>query len=381
MNISNNRSQADAECARFTGLACTWDVNTNHYRVRPEAAARAIRLAEAERKQRNGVQLWPLCQEHVLDLPFGWIASAEITDDGLFVQGYMDAVTPEARNAFRKARQGKSNGLSLGFKVLKEHLENGVRVIDDLVIVEVSVGKEPVDRGAWLKSIDPFSDLEYACMRAIAQKEHREVFMNDEERKLADLRARLLENGDEEKMKDNHMWVDDDDLYERPLYDHSPRQEPDDRGYRIDPNNPDENPVEFWKLVRSEMREGDPELYELVPGGQAQQRLIEQRKQERIAKQKAQKVALEADRKAIVDARIEPLETYTVEQLAAKSGIDTTWLKRFVKVCVDRGEVVPAVKGTLILRGCDYGLLGRRHHAEFEAAFVTAAHKRQERGR
>ncbi len=261
--------------------------------------------------------------------------------------GYLDAVTPECQRAFQDAKSGKVNGLSIGFKTIAEHMEGATRVLDEIELVEISVGADPVDVKARF-SIGSFSDYERSIMRAISQEK-------------------------ESKM-DNHIWVDDDDEFERPLYDHSPRQEPDDKGYRIEPGlDPMEDPKNFQKELRAQLRAED-DVYTL--GDKARNAEFERRRQQREEKRRLEREALAADRKAIADRRIEPLETYTVEQLAAKSGIDTTWLKRFVKVCVDRGEVVPAVEGTLILRGCDYGLLGRRHHEEFEAQFVTAAHKR-----
>ncbi len=383
MYISNNSSpQADGELARFTGIARTWFADTNNILVKPEAAARAIRLAEADRKQRNGVRLWPILSEHAPDLPMGWVAKAEITADGLYIEGFLDVIVPEARKAFKKAREGKSNGLSLGFTVLKEHRENGVRVVEDLEIFEISVGEDPVDRGAWLKSVNPFTDIEYSVLRAIRAEQRS--FMTDDERKLADLRASLLGDAEGEEKMANYEWVDDDgdDVYERPLYDHSPRQEPDDRGYRIEYGREDESRSVFERELRKELREADPELYELVPGGKAQQRLIAQRQQERTQKQLAQKAALEADRKERAEGQAAmAAETFTPDQFAAASGLGADWCKRYFRTLIQSGRAAPVDEGGQVLRGQDVRNAAKRDHEAIEAQALTMRNKRLQGGR
>lgn len=378
---NSSRQQADAECARFSGLACTWDINTENNRVRPEAVMYAIRLAEDERKQRNGVMLWPLLQEHAPDLPFGWIASAEVRTDGLYVEGFMDATTSEAKKAFQKAREGKSSGLSLGFKVLKEHREGGVRVIDALEIYEISVGELPVDLGARLKSVTPFSDLEYATMRAI-QAEQRKL-MSDDARRLADLRARLLADGDEEM--DNHRWVDDDDYGQRPLQGgsrdgYSQYGEP-DKGYRIEYGREDESRAVFERDLRAELRASDPDLYNLTPGGKAYQKEIERRQQERVAKQKAQQEALEVERRERAERQAAmSAETFTPESFAQASGLGAEWCKRWFKHIANSG-VNPVDADGLVLQGQDVRKAALRDAELIETQAISMRNKRAEGGR
>lgn len=373
---NSSRSQADdAECARFSGLACTWDVNTENKRVTPEAAAYAIRLAEAERKQHGRVMLWQLLNEHAPDLPFGWIASAEVRQDGLWIEGYMDATTPEARKAFQKAREGSSNGLSIGFKVLKEHREGNVRVIDALEIIEVSVGKLPVDLGARLKSVTPFSDFEYATMRAI-QAEQRKL-MSDDAKVLADMRARLLAYGDGEQTMDNHRWVDDDDYGQRPLQsgshtDFSPYGEP-DKGYRIDPNNKDEDPANFERAWRAELREED-DIWLLTDKNRVIE--LQKRDQERRQKQTAQHEALLKDRQERAEARPDMTLDWTPEAFAAKLGLDPVWMRRLFAVYIERGVVEPVDKGTLMLHGSDVKRISIKEAEAFEFQAIRARNKR-----
>ncbi len=342
----------DGDVAPFTGLAVSWQKNTLNYRVKPNAVVRTLRKSEADRRRKGGQKLWPVLSEHSSALPFGWIASAQITDDGLYVTGYLDATTPECQKAFQDAKDGKVNGLSIGFKTIAEHREGDVRVLDEIELVEISVGADPVDVNARLYIRD-FSESEYAVMRAIAQEKEYEMA--------------------------NHRWIDDDE-FERPLYDHSPRQEPDDRGYRIEPGlDPMEDPKEFQKELRAQLRLEDPDLYTLTPGGRAFNAEIARRQAVREERQRLEREALAADRKAIADRQIDPMKDYTLTQLAAKSGLEIAWVTRLVQACVNGGEVEPAVAGTLILRGCDFMKIAKRHHQAFEAQFESAAFKRAAR--
>ncbi len=77
----------DGDIVPFTGIAVSWQTNTMKYRVRPDAVVKTLREAELDRKRRGGQMLWPILSEHLSALAFGWIASAQITDEGLAVAG------------------------------------------------------------------------------------------------------------------------------------------------------------------------------------------------------------------------------------------------------------------------------------------------------
>lgn len=324
--------------------------------------------------------LWPVLSEHSSALAFGWINTAQITEAGLFVAGYLDAVTPECQKAFQDAKDGKVNGLSIGFKTIAEHRENGVRVLDEIQIVEVSVGSDPVDVKARL-SVGRFSEVEYATMRAIAQEEHREIFMNDEARALADLRARLLGDG-EETMDKQHVWVDDDD-YERPLQGAAGResdlqrawheQAGEPRGYRIDRNNPDEDPGKFERDWRAELREED-DVWLLTDKNRVLE--LQKRDQERRQKQAAQHEALLKERRERAEARPDMTQDWTPEAFAAKMGLDPVWMSRLFSAYVERGVVEPVDKDTLTLHGGDIQRISKKEAEAFEFQAIKARNKR-----
>lgn len=372
--ISNSsRSRIDSECARFSGIACSWQTNTDNIRVRPEAVAYAIRIAETDKKQRGGVMLWPLLQEHFPDKVFGWVASAAIIEDGLEILGYIDPITPEARKMFQRAKNGEVNGLSIGFKVIAEHREGTVRVLDKIEIFEVSVGADPVDLRARLKSMKPFSDFEYATMRAI-RAEQREL-MSDDAKALADLRAKLLhdEEEEEEKMADR-QWVDDEG-YQRPLYSGTRTVSYDEpaQGYRIDPNNKDEDPANFERAWRAELREED-DIWLLTDKNRVIE--LEKRDQERRQKQAAQHEALLKDRKERAEARLDMTQDWSPEAFAAKLGLDPVWMRRLFAVYVERGVVEPVGKDTLMLHGSDVQRIARKEAEAFEFQAIKARNKR-----
>ncbi len=368
---SNSHAQLpNGDIAPFTGIAVSWQTNTMKYRVRPNAVVRTLREAEIDRKRRGGQMLWPVLSEHSPALAFGWIASAEITEDGFYVTGYLDATTPECQKAFQAATDGRVNGLSIGFKTIAEHLEGDVRVLDEIEIVEISVGADPVDVKARM-SVKGFSDLEHSMMRAI-QAEQRQ-FMSDDARTLADIRARLLAYGDGEETMDKHTWVDDDD-YERPLYEgsYSQYQEP-DRGYRIDYNNPDENPANFERAWRAELREDD-DIWLLTDKNRVIE--LQRRDQERRQKQAAQHEALLKDRKERAEARPDMTLDWTPEAFAAKLGLDPVWMRRLFSAYADRGVVELVDKDTMMLHGSDVQRIAIKEAEAFEFQAIKARNKR-----
>jgi hypothetical protein len=70
--------QADA-IVPFEGLAYSWKINTNGWRVNPGAFRRTIQDAEARRKRRDGTMLWPILSEHRPELAFGWVTEAKVS--------------------------------------------------------------------------------------------------------------------------------------------------------------------------------------------------------------------------------------------------------------------------------------------------------------
>ncbi len=347
----------DGDVAPFSGLACSWQVNTRGYRISPDAVVRTLRAAELDRKQRGGSILWPVLAEHNPKQAFGWISLAQITEDGLYVEGYLDGQTPECHRVLKEAKDkdGDGNGLSLGFKAIAEHMEGNVRVLDEIEIYEISVGAGPVDLKARL-TVGSFNESEYAIMRAIAQEQ-------ESESKMGTVR-----------------YIDDEE-FERPLRggsraDYEPFQEP-DKPYRIKPGeDPQESRVEFERELRKELRESDPDLYTLTPGGKAQRREVEKRQQERAAKQKAQQEALEADRKAIADRQAAmSAETFNPESFAAASGLDVGFVRKWFNRIVSSGAT-PVDGDGLVLRAQDVRAAAKR---DFELIEIEANRMRNKR--
>jgi len=363
MDFPFSIKQLNEDLGTFEGHCATWDIDLQKDRIPRGAFEKTLQQAKADLAKRDGEFIWPVCWQHNTNEPIGGIYEAYEDSKGLFVRGMLDLDTELGRRAFSALKKKYMDSFSIGYKPTRHHMEaargipGGIRVLDEIHLYEVSVVLFPANPEARVRGVKTAYDA------------WAESMLNDMKRVAARCSAQKVRNGM-------------NDFNEAAFGGRTDRSPYSDTGasFRIVPGeDPMESREEFNKELRAELRASDPDLYNLVPGGRAYNNEIERRKQEREEKRRLEREALAADRKAIADARIEPLETYTVEQLAAKSGIDITWLTRFVQVCVAGGEVTPAVEGTLVLKGCDFMKLAKRHSAEFEAQFVSAARKRAER--
>lgn len=335
--------------------------------VVPGAFLGSIARMEADRNRRHAAYLAPMLWQHQNE-PVGGFTSMVEDSYGLRVEFECDMTTEIGRRAYSALKRQYVGGLSIGYHVIKDKMRSdGVRLLLELDLIEGSVVTFPANDLATplvdSMKYEPTREETYGAIILSMQG----AIDNHKKRHGA-------------RTPERNTSMNNDDYCERPLYggsDYSQYQEQPDRGFRIVPGeDPMEDPLNFQKEIRAQLRAED-DAYML--GDKAREAEFARRKQERDARWQAKSEALAADRKAIADARIEPLEEYTVAQLAAKSGIEIGWLLRLVQACVNGGEVTPAVEGTLVLKGSDFMKLGKRHHAEFETQFVSAARKRAER--
>ena len=355
--LSNNaRSQADGDVAYFAGIARSWQVDDYNTRVSPGAFRRTIAEAETDRKARGGMMLWPVFADHKPELAFGWIATAVERDDGLWVTGYLDPVTPECRKAFQAARDGQGNGLSIGYDVIREHREGSVRVIDELALVEISVGSDPVDRNARM-SMQEFNDVEHAMMRAIIQEKRSEKMGN----------VVYIDNSD-----------DDRRFFERQR--REAYGEPAVAPYRIEPGkHPGESREAFEKELRAQMREED-DLYLLH--GKAREREIELRRKQREEKQRLQNEALEAERqeRAAKQAAMSR-ESFTPAQFSEAQGLELRFVTNWFAQWANSGRVTPLNADELVLSAQDVRTMAKRDFELLATQFQRERNKRAQESR
>jgi uncharacterized protein len=353
MNVPFSTKTFNESTGEFVGYAATYDLDLQRDRVQPGAFAQTIRESKMSRNMRHGIFTHVLLWMHRADSAIGGITEIEEDQKGLRIEGMLDLETALGRRALSAMSKGYMRELSIGFKLHRSHMEQGgVRVLERIDLTEISLVTFAANPEA----------------RIVEVKAQDEAWMERLMLSMEYTIARHRAKREKSKMTNRRVESFDEGAFGAATT----------KPYSIEPGlNPDEDPKAFVRSLRAQLRSEDDALYTLH--GKAFDNEVELRKRQREEKRLLEREALAADRQAIADRRIELLESYTLEQLAAKSGIDIIWLTRFVQTCVARGEITPVVEDTLILRGCDYGTLGRRHHEEFETQFVRAGHKRAER--
>lgn len=147
---------------RFTALASTFELDRQGDRIEPGAFARTLTALE-----KRGGRI-PLLWNHDPGEPIGSIEAARETPDGLEVEGVIALATDQGERAYELLKTGALS-LSIGFRIARggSSVEDGVRVIHDIDLAEVSVVSVPANAGAVVhnvKSLYPTPrDLERAA--------------------------------------------------------------------------------------------------------------------------------------------------------------------------------------------------------------------------
>lgn len=117
-----------------------------------DVVAEGAFAASLARTGAGGVKmLW----QHAADEPVGvWDEVAE-DDEGLVVRGRVLEATPRGRMAAALVRAGALDGLSIGFRARKARGGEGVRVLTEVELWEVSLVTFPMLPGARLRLTAP----------------------------------------------------------------------------------------------------------------------------------------------------------------------------------------------------------------------------------
>lgn len=107
--------------------------------------------AYAKRTERGGRYLWPLVWQHSYADPgnfIGGIVAAAEAPHGLVVQGQLDLDNPKAHSTYEGMLADRIREYSIGFGVVRQHKRgDGVRVLDEVELLEVSVVMAGANRG------------------------------------------------------------------------------------------------------------------------------------------------------------------------------------------------------------------------------------------
>ncbi len=182
----------------FSGLAATYDLDQGGDRIVPGAFTRTLQSAK----------VFPLLWQHQADNPIGHVTCTE-TSQGLQVEGSIVLSDAVGKKAFDLMKAQVIRGLSIGYSTLQETVENGVRLLKEIKLFEVSAVTFPMNEAALIasvKNLKAMSDSERA-KRLKSMDEHRRAIDRHGRGMREDMKALF---GDELFMNDDA--VDDQTL-------------------------------------------------------------------------------------------------------------------------------------------------------------------------
>lgn len=93
------------------------------------------------------------------------INNIEINSRGLMVEGQINLDVQKGREIYSLIKQGALSDFSIGFQVLDQEFKNGIRIINNLELFEISVVTEPANMNARITEVKravPFQDFALA---------------------------------------------------------------------------------------------------------------------------------------------------------------------------------------------------------------------------
>ncbi|WP_440408691.1 HK97 family phage prohead protease [Neorhizobium petrolearium] len=150
------------DAGSFTGHAAIFD-ERNSFNEVVKRGAFARTLAEHQARNLRPPMLWSHRTDEVIGV---W---TEIREDatGLAVTGKLVTETAKGKEAHALLKAGALNGLSIGFRARgAERAANGIRILTDIDLVEISLVALPSAGNARIKQVRSASDLS-AFTRAI----------------------------------------------------------------------------------------------------------------------------------------------------------------------------------------------------------------------
>lgn len=144
------------------GYASTFEKDRVNHMIQKGAFMNSLK-ENAQRGDRPIRMLWNHNEWELI----GGFPTAKEDDKGLFVEGHINLETRKGAEAYALAKQGVLTDMSVGFIPRDEEIIDGVRVIKDLLLLEISFVPEPANMGAVVtevKKATEFEDLPLAEM-------------------------------------------------------------------------------------------------------------------------------------------------------------------------------------------------------------------------
>jgi Escherichia/Staphylococcus phage prohead protease len=109
---------------------------------------------------------WPILWQHNSDVPAGANISAEEDDHGLKVNGQLFLNMTSGKEAYEWVKGALAAelpvGLSIGYRVVEKAVENGVRLLKEIALVEYSIVTFPANELAEVTTIKSVEDAKAA---------------------------------------------------------------------------------------------------------------------------------------------------------------------------------------------------------------------------
>jgi hypothetical protein len=191
--IKSTADQGDQ--GTFSGMAATYDLDQGGDRIVPGAFSRTL----------QNKRVVPLLWQHNSDDPIGDVSCTE-TSQGLAVEGRIVLSDPVGKKAFALMKAKVISGLSIGYSTLQESVENGVRLLKEIKLFEVSAVTFPMNAAALIASVKN--------MKALSDSERSNHLKSiDEHRRAIDRHQRGMRE-DMKALFGDDLFSDDDDLGE-----------------------------------------------------------------------------------------------------------------------------------------------------------------------
>lgn len=138
------------EAGEIEGYASTFGGEPDSYGDVIEAGAFADTIAAHKAAGTMPTMLWG---HNASEVPIGdWLDMAE-DDKGLWIKGRLDVADPVGDRVYRAIKAGRVRGLSIGYEVVSDRKEDGVRILEKVDLWEVSAVNFPANSRALLTDV------------------------------------------------------------------------------------------------------------------------------------------------------------------------------------------------------------------------------------
>jgi uncharacterized protein len=147
-----------AEDGTFEGLAAVYG--------NVDLGGDVIEQGAFEKSLKDRADKIPILWQHNSHDPIG-IGKLRDSYEGLLIAGELVLESPSARTAYALLKKKAITGLSIGYEVLRDEVHNGVRVLKELKLWEVSLVTFPMNPAALISAVKSTAEFERADVARI----------------------------------------------------------------------------------------------------------------------------------------------------------------------------------------------------------------------